>query len=57
MLEKVHLEASVALGKSIPQQVHPEVSLSGHGLIHCTAGTPLKMLWTLDKVTLEQVHP
>lgn len=57
MLEKVHLEASVALGKSIPQQVHPEVSLSGHGLIHCTAGTPLKMLWTLDKVTLEHVHP
>lgn len=39
MLEKVHLKASVALDKSMPQQVHPEASISGHGLIHYTAGT------------------
>lgn len=38
-LEKVHLKASVNLDKSMPQQVQPEVSISGHGLIHCTAGT------------------
>lgn len=54
-LEKVHLKASVDLDKSMPQQVQPEVSISGHGLIHCTAGT--EILWSLDTATREQVHP
>ena len=66
MLEKVHLEAPVAVDKLVLQQVHLEASVAvhefilehlkacGHGQAHDRAHTPLTV--AMGKAMLEQVY-
>ena len=49
-----HPEASVAMHKSTPKQVHLETSVAM--VMSAAAGIALKELWHKGKSTLEKVH-